>query len=152
MQSYKTDPLDQAVEAAWKAGIVVVVAAGNDGRDNSHGHQGYGTITAPGNDPYVITVGAPATTTEITTARRHHDHLQLQGTHRDRSHREAGPGGAGQSGGLGTIHGVMLVTVSANQIPTDDYNPAGSSAYSPYFFTLSGTSMATPVVSGAARC
>ena len=57
-QSYTTDPLCQAVEAAWKAGIVVVVAAGNGGRDNSQGTQGYGTITSPGNDPYVITVGA----------------------------------------------------------------------------------------------
>jgi serine protease AprX len=57
-ESYTQDPLCQAVEAAWKAGIVVVVAAGNYGRDNSVGEQGYGTITAPGNDPYVITVGA----------------------------------------------------------------------------------------------
>lgn len=47
-----------AVEKAWKAGIVVVVAAGNLGRDNSLGTQGYATITAPANDPYVITVGA----------------------------------------------------------------------------------------------
>ena len=31
-ESYTTDPLCQAVEAAWKAGIVVVCAAGNDGR------------------------------------------------------------------------------------------------------------------------
>jgi serine protease AprX len=52
------DPLCQAVEAAWKAGIVVVVAAGNDGRDNYSTMQGYGTIGVPGNDPYVITVGA----------------------------------------------------------------------------------------------
>ena len=57
-ESYALDPLCQAVEAAWKAGIVVVVAAGNDGRDNSAGTDGYGTINAPGNDPYVITVGA----------------------------------------------------------------------------------------------
>ena len=57
-ESYKQDPLCQAVEAAWRAGIVVVVAAGNDGRDNSAGTNGYGTITAPGNDPYVLTVGA----------------------------------------------------------------------------------------------
>src|SRR5262249_31167197 len=57
-ESYKQDPLCQAVEAAWKAGIVVVVAAGNSGRDNSQGTDGYATITAPGNDPYVITVGA----------------------------------------------------------------------------------------------
>src|SRR5271166_2218177 len=34
-ESYTVDPLCQAVEAAWQAGIVVVVAAGNDGRDNS---------------------------------------------------------------------------------------------------------------------
>src|SRR5208283_4469710 len=60
-ESYKVDPLCQAVEAAWKAGIVVVVAAGNDGRDNSFKTDGYGTITAPGNDPYVITVGAMKT-------------------------------------------------------------------------------------------
>lgn len=53
-----TDPLCQAVEKAWKAGIVVVVAAGNQGRNDSAGTNGYGTITAPGNDPYVITVGA----------------------------------------------------------------------------------------------
>src|SRR5262249_53230139 len=57
-ESYTLDPLCQAVEAAWKAGIVVVVAAGNNGRDNSHGTQGYATIQAPGNDPNVITVGA----------------------------------------------------------------------------------------------
>jgi serine protease AprX len=43
-ESYKTDPLCQAVEKAWNAGIVVVVAAGNDGRDNSFGNNGYGTI------------------------------------------------------------------------------------------------------------
>jgi serine protease AprX len=51
-QSYKTDPLDAAVEAAWFNGIVVVAAAGN--RGNTPGAVGY----APGNDPYVITVGA----------------------------------------------------------------------------------------------
>src|SRR3989441_3655128 len=60
-ESYTQDPLCQAVEAAWKAGIVVVVAAGNYGRDNSMGTRGYATITAPGNDPYVITVGAMKT-------------------------------------------------------------------------------------------
>lgn len=54
-ESYAVDPLCQAVEAAWRAGIVVVVAAGNNGR------VGYGTINAPGNDPYVITVGAMKT-------------------------------------------------------------------------------------------
>ena len=58
IESYTTDPLCQAVERAWQAGIVVVVAAGNNGRDNSQNTNGYGTIASPGNDPYVITVGA----------------------------------------------------------------------------------------------
>ena len=57
-ESYTQDPICQAVEAAWQAGIVVVVSAGNNGRDNSFGNEGYGTINSPGNDPYVITVGA----------------------------------------------------------------------------------------------
>ena len=51
-QSYKTDPLDAAVEAAWFNGIVVVAAAGNRGSGSD------AVKYAPGNDPYVITVGA----------------------------------------------------------------------------------------------
>ncbi len=50
-QSYKTDPLDAAVESAWMHGIVVVTAAGN--RGNASDAVQY----APANDPYVITVG-----------------------------------------------------------------------------------------------
>ena len=57
-ESFTLDPLCKAVERAWKAGIVVVVAAGNNGRDNSMNTSGYSTITSPANDPYVITVGA----------------------------------------------------------------------------------------------
>src|SRR5260370_3517533 len=37
-ESYTLDPLCQAVEAAWNAGIVVVVAAGNSGQDRSEEH------------------------------------------------------------------------------------------------------------------
>ena len=51
-QSYRTDPLDAAAEAAWFSGIVVVAAAGN--RGTAGDAVGY----APGNDPYVISVGA----------------------------------------------------------------------------------------------
>ncbi len=51
-QSYKTDPLDAAAEAAWFNGIVVVAAAGNRGTDAD------AVSYAPANDPYVITVGA----------------------------------------------------------------------------------------------
>src|SRR6202007_2860195 len=56
--SYTQDPLCQAVEAAWNSGILVVVAAGNYGRLSIYGSNGFGTVTAPGNDPYVLTVGA----------------------------------------------------------------------------------------------
>ena len=48
---YFIDPLNRAVEQAWAHGLVVVAAAGNDGPE-AH------TISVPGNDPYVITVGA----------------------------------------------------------------------------------------------
>jgi serine protease AprX len=47
-ESYTLDPLCQAVEAAWRAGIVVITAAGNYGRDNSAHTKGYGTIVSPG--------------------------------------------------------------------------------------------------------
>ncbi len=50
-QSTVLNPLDQAVETAWQAGIAVVVSAGNSGPFN-------GTILSPGDDPLVITVGA----------------------------------------------------------------------------------------------
>lgn len=57
-ESYTLDPLCQEVAKAWAGGLVVVVAAGNNGRNNSMGTNGYGTITSPGNSPYAITVGA----------------------------------------------------------------------------------------------
>lgn len=50
-QSYRDDPICQAVEQAWKQGIVVCAAAGNDGPKP-------GTISSPGIDPTVITVGS----------------------------------------------------------------------------------------------
>lgn len=67
-ESYTKDPLCQAVENAWRAGIVVVVSAGNEGRNNSAGTNGYGTIMSPGNDPYVITVGAMKDNSSISRA------------------------------------------------------------------------------------
>jgi serine protease AprX len=45
------DPLVRAVEAAWDAGIVMVIAAGNNGPSR-------GSITSPGTSRKVITVGA----------------------------------------------------------------------------------------------
>src|SRR4051794_3222207 len=56
--SYSTnfyrDPLDQAVEKLWFGGVVVVAASGNYGSATGPSGVNY----APGNDPFVITVGA----------------------------------------------------------------------------------------------
>jgi serine protease AprX len=51
VQPYSVDPLDFAVEQLWRAGITVVVSAGNRGPNA-------GTIDKPADDPYVVTVGA----------------------------------------------------------------------------------------------
>ena len=56
-----TDPLVQAVEAAVRAGIVVVASAGNIGINPATGLPGYAGITSPGNAPSAITVGAVRT-------------------------------------------------------------------------------------------
>ncbi len=50
-QSYRTDPFNYAVERAWDAGITVVVSGSNRGPQPE-------TISKPGDDPLVITVGA----------------------------------------------------------------------------------------------
>jgi serine protease AprX len=51
VQSYRSDPFNYAVERAWDAGIVVVVSASNRGPTPT-------TISKPGDDPLVVTVGA----------------------------------------------------------------------------------------------
>jgi serine protease AprX len=48
---YQMDPLTLALEALWARGMTVVVPAGNDGAE------GRGTITSPGVDPVLLTVG-----------------------------------------------------------------------------------------------
>ena len=56
-ESYRTDPLTLAARRAVDAGLVVVAAAGNLGK-TAKGDAQYGGITAPGNAPWVVTVGA----------------------------------------------------------------------------------------------
>ncbi|HEY1012507.1 MAG TPA: S8 family peptidase, partial [Herpetosiphonaceae bacterium] len=48
---YWADPLNQAVMKAWQADLTVIAAAGNRGPQAM-------TVGVPGNNPYVITVGA----------------------------------------------------------------------------------------------
>jgi len=147
-ESYAQDPLCQAVESAWKAGIVVVVAAGNYGRDNSVGENGYGTITAPGNDPYVITVGAMKT---MGTPDRSDDRMA--------SYSSKGPTGIDHvlkpdlvaPGNVMTSlqTGANLEKLYPSNRALRGSYQSGQTGYSDKYFVLSGTSMAAPVVSGA---
>ena len=148
-ESYALDPMDQAVEAAWNAGIVVVVAAGNSGRDNSLGTHGYGTISVPGNDPYVITVGA---------ANMHNQFTQAAQT--VASYSSKGPTLIDHFVKPDLIapgNRVVSLLAPGSTIPTlypqFDICPSTGCAPAPgstsSYLRLSGTSMATPVVSGA---
>jgi serine protease AprX len=51
VQPYQLDPLAHAAEQAWKHGIVVVVAVGNDGSTTN-------AVADPASDPFLLAVGA----------------------------------------------------------------------------------------------
>src|SRR5436190_1934368 len=60
VDSYKNDPVCKAVRSLVDAGVVVVAAAGNNGK-NTAGQKLYGHIHSPGIEPSAITVGATNT-------------------------------------------------------------------------------------------
>ena len=142
-ESSQLDPLCLAVKTAWNSGIAVVVSAGNLGRN------GYASVLSPGNSPYAITVGAMKT---MGTADRGDDLIA--------SYSSKGPTWIDMTlkpdlvapGNLVTsllADGSTLArTYPQSIVPVSSYSndTHGKSAY----FTLSGTSMATPMVSGAA--
>ncbi len=86
-----TDPLVQAVERASRAGIIVVAAAGNLGKNPETGLPGYAGITSPGNAPSAITVGAVRTHDTVSAQRRSHPRLQLRRPDVVRRAGQAGP-------------------------------------------------------------
>jgi serine protease AprX len=139
-ERYTLDPVDQAVEAAWKAGIVVVVAAGNSGRSGAA--NGFATIDVPANDPAVITVGA--TMTELT-ATRVDDQIA--------SYSSKGPTVLDHIVKPDLVapgNRLVSLRVAGSTLDTTypQYEVAPSSGTAMYY-ELSGTSMATPIVSGA---
>jgi serine protease AprX len=62
LASLVSDPLDRAVERLWQAGVVVVAASGNYATDGAESAVPF----APGNDPFVLTVGATDTRGSFT--------------------------------------------------------------------------------------
>ena len=60
VDSYKYDALCRAVRALVNSGILVFVAAGNEGK-NSSGQKVYGSIHSPGVEPSAFTIGASNT-------------------------------------------------------------------------------------------
>jgi serine protease AprX len=151
-ESYTLDPLDQAVEQAWKAGIVVVAAAGNYGRDNSNNNNGYGTITSPGNDPYAITVGAMRDMGTYSTADDLITTYSSKGpTMEDQVVKPdlVAPGNLIVAD-LASTSDNLYSLYPANLVPVSTYVSSNTSNISSTYYQLSGTSMAAPVVSGAA--
>jgi len=142
-ESCSKDPVCRVAEAAWNNGIVVVVAAGNLGRN------GYATILCPGNSPHAITVGAMKT---LATFPRSDDLIA--------SYSSRGPSYIDQTvkpdivapGNLVVsllAPGSTLPSEYASNIVTSSYYTNSGTATAPKYFRLSGTSMATPVVSGS---
>jgi serine protease AprX len=131
---YWIDPLNFAVEQAWRAGIAVVVAAGNSGSDA-------GTIAKPGDDPLVITVGA---TDDRETPARDDDRLP--------NFSSRGPTHDGLAKPDVVAPGARLVSIRLTDSYIEEQTGGGSLAATQYaaYRRGSGTSMSTAVVSGTA--
>ncbi|MFN8496051.1 MAG: S8 family peptidase [Caldilineaceae bacterium] len=133
-ESYHTSALDAAVEELWFNGIVVVVSAGNTGS---------GGLYAPANDPFVITVGATddrgtADPTDDVMAPFSAYGLTLDGF----------PKPDLVAPGTNIVSLIKSRTVTlAKQHPG---NIVSSNPWMGTYFRMSGTSMAAPMVSGAA--
>ncbi|MGA9860182.1 MAG: S8 family peptidase [Solirubrobacteraceae bacterium] len=130
-QSYTSDPLDAAAEQAWFSGITVVAAAGNMGSAPD------AVDYAPGNDPYVLTVGATdeqgtANPTDDTTAS-----WSSQGTTQD---------GVAKPDVLAP--GAHIITTLAPNSAFSQLCP--TCVVDGAYFQVSGTSLAAPLVAGIA--
>ena len=139
------DPIAQAVEFAWKHGITVVCAAGNEG------DFGPGGVTSPGNDPYVITVGAsdtgqtPSTTDDVMT-----NYSSFGPTLFDEYAKPDVVAPGNHLISLRALGSYIDVNFSFNQIPVSSYAPKAPAGTQTNYLSLSGTSASTPVVAGAA--
>jgi serine protease AprX len=125
---YQFDPLTLALEGLWNRGITVVVPAGNDGPDAS-------TISSPGNDPTLLTVGA---VDEGGTASRKDDTVAAFSSR--------GPTDQGDAKPDLVAPGSHLISLRAPGSIVDSQNP--DSRVAKAYFRGSGTSMSTAITSG----
>ena len=133
--TYRNDPLATAAEVLVFAGITVVVSAGNEGPKQR-------TITSPGIDPYVITVGGIDDSGTATTA---DDDLASWSSR-----------GVTPIDGLAkpdvVAPGRKVVSLRSPGSTLDQELPdrlvTGLDPLAPAYFRLSGTSMAAPIVTG----
>jgi len=141
-ESYATDPFTLAAKRAVDAGIVVVTAAGNLGR-NEKGHIQQGGITAPGNAPWVLTVGA---SNHNGTASRTDDTL-APFTSRGPTHidRESKPDLVAPGVGIQSL--AAAGSTIYNTLPWARLEGSVDTATPPYL-SMTGTSMSAPVVAG----
>jgi serine protease AprX len=131
--NFTKDPLDKAVEKLWFGGVVVVVAAGNYGLPTGPS----GVPYAPGNDPFVITVGA--IDLEGSTNVRKHEvpSWSAYGFTKD-GFRKPELAAAGRY-----IIGPVPLNGSLKHAKPEN-------VVAPTYMRLSGTSFASPIVAGAA--
>jgi serine protease AprX len=128
IKSYKNDPWAQAAEKAWDSGIMVVVAAGNEG-------PGEGTVSTPGIDPKVLTIGA---FDDKNTPQREDDTLA-----RFSSRGPTTPDGLTKPDLLAPGVEIFGPLSPGSSLDTPDL-PHVSNKY----IAISGSSMATPLISG----
>jgi len=131
--SYRVDPMSAAVEIAWRRGLVVVAAAGNGGPKRD-------TVVTPGIDPYVITVGA---TDDRGTIGRGDDMLAWFSAW-------GSPDSNAKPDLVAPGRRIVSLRVPGSALDTLFPDRVVVAQNGATYFRLTGTSMATAVVSGAA--
>jgi serine protease AprX len=141
-ESYWTDPLTLATKKLTDKGIVVVAAAGNVGK-NAAGQLQLGGITAPGNAPWVLTVGASNTMGTLT--RTDDEMANFSSSGPSYLDYEAKPDLVAPGVGTVSLAAPGSTFYLSKAAALLDAKPAlGAKVY----LSLSGTSMAAPVVTG----